>query len=254
MKGIPQEVLEVLSELLVVDDRKLVRITTQLDRRLYVKVDSVLKAIGGKWSRSAQGHVFDAAPQRLLDLVMMTGTAETNRDVGWFPTPAELANKMVAMAGVRRGALVLEPSAGKGALVIAAQAQGGVVTAIERDPDRRAYLARHVMSKMDSLVDVDDFMAYPGPPATFDRVVMNPPFCRVGLGNHLDHLRHAFAMLRSGGVLVAVMPSSLEFRRDAAHTSARDFVHEHGEIESLPPQSFKTSGTDVNTCLVRMTK
>jgi hypothetical protein len=55
-------------------------------------------------------------------------------ELGQWHTPADLAAKMVAYAGVRPGMRVLEPSAGGGAIVRPLLAAGARVTAVEIDP------------------------------------------------------------------------------------------------------------------------
>lgn len=258
---IAQEVLSVLSDLDVAVFGTEVRIATQLDRAMYTKVNKVLEALGGKWSRKAKAHVFDSDAQPRLDIVMMTGKVETGQDVGFFETPNALASDLVKRADVRSGDYVLEPSAGRGRIVEALQDAGACVVAVEWDPDRRVHLTQNVLKGRDFLATAHDFMSYlpgryeiSGRERLFDRVVMNPPFCRVGAGDHLDHVQHAFAMLRSGGVLVSVMPSSVEFRRDRRYAEFREWVEDHGTIEPLPAGSFRESGTGVNTCVVRMEK
>lgn len=251
--------LAVLSDLEVEGAR--VRIATQLDRGTYTKVNKVLEAIGGKWSRKDKAHVFGSDAQPRLDLVMTTGQVETGQDVGWFPTPAALAKKLVKLAAVKPGDYVLEPSAGEGAIVLAIQDAGGRVTAIEHDPNRSIKLLESVLKTRDYLAAARDFLDYlpgrdeeTGDLVLFDRAVMNPPFCKVGKGDHLDHVRYAFSMLRPAGVLVSVLPSSIEFRRDRRYAEFRAWVEEHGTIDALPAGSFKDSGTGVNTCVVRMEK
>ena len=38
----------------------------QLDRKVYEQVDKVLRALGGKWNRSARGHLFALDAQAAL--------------------------------------------------------------------------------------------------------------------------------------------------------------------------------------------
>lgn len=266
--NVTQEVLAVLGELEINENH--VQIAAQLDRPMYTKVNKVLEAIGGKWSRRERAHVFEGNPRDLIDSVITTGKVQTGAELGWFPTPPSLATELVQLAGVRPGDHVLEPSAGEGAIVLEIQAAGGIVTAVELDPGRREILLRDVLKSRDELAETPDFMNYWRPRAKregrsglhsdqlslgkFDRVVMNPPFCRSGMGDHLDHVRHAFEMLAPGGVLVSVLPSSVEFRTDRRHREFRAWVDERreGTIEPLPAGSFKSSGTSVHSCVVRI--
>lgn len=245
---------EVMAELdqLQVDAQRVV-IARQLDRKLYVEVDKVLQALGGKWNRSAKAHVFSADALPLLDRAMTMGEVTTAKELGYFPTPAPLAKELVAMAGVKRGDRVLEPSAGEGAIVHALIAVGATVVAVERDADRRKKL-RGIVPLIDVRDGVLDFMEFRST-VPFDAVVMNPAFAKIGKGDCIDHYMHAYEMLRPGGMLVGVGPSSLIFREHRRYKAFRTWVKMHaGTITELPEGSFKSSGTNVHTCVVRVVR
>ena len=248
---ITDDVLTILSTLQV--DGKAVKIVDQLDRAAYAKVNKVLEAIGGKWSRSARAHLFSLDPRQRLDLVITTGEVETGQDVGLFSTPEPLAARLAALADVA-GQHCLEPSAGRGRLCKAMQDAGAAtVTAVEWLAENRAYLRAHDLA--DTVISVPDVMEFTTIDRPFDRVVMNPPFCKVGVGDHLDHVRHCYdKLLKPGGILVSVLPSSVEFRQDRRYREFREWVQGSGSIESLPAGSFKPSGTGVNTCVVRIVR
>lgn len=254
---VSEEVLTVLGAQLTYRADKSVVIEGQLDRKLYVKVDETLQACGGKWNRKAKAHLFGCDPFELISGVIATGEVMTASDLGFFPTPSRLAQQLVELADVRPGHQVLEPSAGDGVIVDHILAAGAVANVFELDPMRHAALVRSQANIHDWTIAAAvyptpiDFMTYEAP-EPFDRVVMNPPFARVGLGDHIDHVRHAFKMLITGGVLVSVMPSSIEFRTDRRHAAFRAEVLACGTITKLPEGSFKSSGTNVNTCVVRM--
>jgi len=255
---ISDEVLGVLSTLEI--DAPYVRITRQLDRKLYTKVNQALEACGGEWNRKAKAHLFDGDVQARIDRVITTGEVTTDQDLGFFPTPLDLARQLVEMADVRPGHIVLEPSAGEGAIVRAILEREANVVCIERELLRRDILIglerRH--GRVGVLDSVDDFMEY-SPTEPFDRVVMNPPFCKIGLGDHLDHVRHAFGMLVPGGILVSVLPNGVLFRQDKRHVEFRTWAMREGyngigRFDELPEDSFKASGTGVRTCVLRMAK
>lgn len=227
----------------------------QLDRKLYTKVNKVLEALGGKWNRKAGAHVFPTDAMARVDGAITTGTVEAARDIGWFPTPAPLARELVERARVGRGNSVLEPSAGEGAIISAIYAARGVPFAVEADVGRANKLADAFPGL---IVHAKDFMTYePVDGRRYDRVVMNPPFCKVGQGDHLDHVRHAFDVLHTDcGRLVSVLPASVTFREDKRHVAFRAWLKEIGTavIEPLPDGSFKESGTNVRTVVLEMVR
>ena len=74
----------------------------------------------------------------------------------------------------------------------------------------------------------------------YDRVLMNPPFEE---GKDMDHVMHAFSLLRPGGKLVAVMGEGAFSRSDKKATAFREWLDSHeGTSEKLPVGSF--SGAD----------
>lgn len=131
---------------------------------------------------------------------------------------------------------------------------GAIVTALEADAERRDYLVAEVLKSHDTLVAYHDFIDYRGPSPKFDRVVMNPPFCKSGRGDHIDHVHHAYAMLKPGGVLVSVLPAGVSFRKDSRYRQFREWLLGSGTIEPLPEGSFSESGTNVNTVVARIVR
>ncbi len=245
-------VLDVLSRAECTGDR--VVLTGMLDRKLYARTNDALEALGGRWNRKAKAHVFSSGTDAssLIDLAITAGNVVTPKDLGFFPTPAGLAQRLVDELRVEPGDTVLEPSAGDGALVRPLLAAGAMVVAVERDPKRRQSLIDLAAVEPRLTVSgADDFMSVEAQPV--DHVAMNPPFLKSGLGDHLDHVRHAYSMLRPGGRLGAIMPASIEFRQDRRHREFRAWSEARGTIESLPEGSFKASGTGVRTCLVMLT-
>jgi predicted RNA methylase len=248
---------ETLNEIAALDVKGAhVKIVRPLPRPLYVKVDTVLQACGGKWVRGAKSHVFDRDPTDLLDKVVLTGEVTTHADLGFFPTPPALAERVIETAGIEEGMAVLEPSAGDGALALPAFRRGAEVTCVELEPGRCDALT-DALRKADAregggLYEViqgdflSDLTLVAGP--RFDRVVMNPPFARQA---DIDHVLRAFECLKPGGRLVAIMSASVAFRTNRKTSEFRSLVEEQGgTIEELPEGSFKDAGTAVNTVLV----
>lgn len=255
---ISNEVLAVLSSLTFVGNT--VRIERPLERKLYEKVNKALEACGGIWNKKAKAHVFEGMDaESRVNQVIVTGEflhpGDRLRDLGFFPTPAPLAKQLVALAGVKAGHKVLEPSAGTGRLLDAIlEVRDTSVWICERDVAMRQALAkRHGSNNVYVMEPANDDFMHARADECFHHVVMNPPFYKVGLGDHLDHVRHAFGMLREKGTLAAILPSGVLFREDRRHREFRSWaLDKGGELAELPEGSFKESGTNVNTCTLVM--
>ncbi|MFF1834201.1 rRNA adenine N-6-methyltransferase family protein [Streptomyces sp. NPDC058231] len=243
----PTDVLRVLTDPRTVISGDLVRIPFEIDRVVYEQVNSVLKAMSGKWDgrKAVRGHVFPYRIEEFMRHCLAAGEYSTSRDQGWFPTPPSLVTQVVDLAGVDAGMTVLEPSAGSGAMTAEIVKRGGVVDAVELD-SRRAELLRE-QGDSRRVVEGDFLGLDPLDYAEgFDRVVMNPPF-----SNGLDHIKHAIGFMKDDGILVSIMSQGLMWWSDKASTEFREVVEEvGGEIEVLPDDSFAVCGTSIRTCLV----
>jgi predicted RNA methylase len=247
---ISDEVMTVLGQAETVG--KTLKLTGQLDRKLYLKVNDVLAAVGGKWNRGAKAHLFDIDADEALDEILATGEVATGKEFGFFETPVGIAKHLINIADVRLDMNVLEPSAGLGAIVLPLITMGAKVTAYEIQ-EKNAEALKKINGKtslgcLDRL-HVQDFLKAP-PQRTFDRVVMNPPF---GRRQDIHHVRHALSFLKPGGRLVSVMSAGVKFREDRLGRDFRQLVSDHaGSFEDCPQGSFKVSGTMVRTVIVDM--
>lgn len=147
---------------------------------------------------------------------------------GFFPTPKPLAKEMVQKADIRQGMTVLEPSAGNGNIADSIREEGTEPDVIEPYSTLRGILEQ----KKHNLIG-SDFLEETG---KYDRIVMNPPFER---GQDMDHVQHAYELLKPGGRIVAIMSEGSFGRSDKKATAFREWLEEHnGTDEKLPEGSF----------------
>lgn len=250
MKKLSAEALDVLGTAIEVDGSH-ARIGRALDRKVYVEVNAALEALGGAWNRKAKAHVFPGDPTDALDQVLVDGAfSDKKRDLEQFFTPPALAKMVVERASIR-GRTVLEPSAGGGALALAALEAGAkFVQCVEKDPGLAVKLRERFIAEPRVFTDCVDFLEF-RQDTTFQVCTMNPPFSRQ---QDIAHVTRAFELVAPGGRLVAIMAAGVSFREDRKSVAFREFVERHGTLEALPPQSFRESGTDVNTVLVVLDK
>lgn len=271
-KKISADVLGVLASMEVeqhgvVGDYRVARITEgQLPRDLYVSVDKVLKAMGGKWNRSAKGHVFDGDPSDAIEQAALTGEyTDKKQALQFFETPEGLADELVAAAEIRNEHRVLEPSAGRGRIVraILATAPRCELFAVELDPVNAVHL-RSQNFPASVRVIFNDFMGESlncsfginaegvrVPQFLFDKCIMNPPFAKR---QDVDHVTRAFSMLRPGGRLVSVVSGSALHRIDKKGEAFKALVKRCGRSWDLPEGTFKDSGTMVRASVVVLDK
>jgi hypothetical protein len=96
-----------------------------------------------------------------------------------------------------------------------------------------------------------NFLKYKKKKPLYDKIVMNPPFSRQ---QDIDHVLHAWKLLKPGGRLVSVMSGGTEYRQNKKALAFQELWNVYGYIEPLPPGSFEESGTGVNTVLVILDK
>lgn len=215
-----------------------------LERKQYLAVNKVLESCGGKWNKKLKCHVFDTDAESRIEEILLTGEVEVPKDeFDYFPSPKSVVDRLVEFADVKSGMTLLEPSAGTGNIAIAFK-DCAIMTGVEFNKNNYEKLKE--LNIFDDLV-YGDFLLYTSD-EKFDRIVMNPPFSKQA---DIKHINHAMTMLKPDGILVSVMSSSVIFRTNKLTTEFRNLVKTNGGFfEDLPENSFKSSGTSVNTVIV----
>jgi len=226
--------------------------TTQLDQKVYAQVKKRYEGIGGKWKGGkVYGFEFPHDPAPLL-LDIQSGGKVVNivKDYQYFPTPAPLADKMAKWFHVEPGMKILEPSAGKGAIVKAILGQYPDIDYIHccelspyNLPDLEKIPQALIIGENFLDLDAENF---------YDRVYANPPFT----GNQdIDHVMHMYKVCKPGGKIVTITSTSWVDGSQKKQVEFKDWLKKIGAyIERIPTQTFKESGTLVPAMLVCMTK
>lgn len=251
-RGIDAEILQIIRSLSITGNE--IRIGQQLDPKTYKKINQILEEMGGKWNRGRKAHLFQSDPTTLFTDLINTRSIAMARDNGYFPTPRDLALRVVDLAEIHPGMRVLEPSAGRGALVdaIFEREPRANVTCVEiLMKNQSALVARYIEDDRVTLI-LHDFLDCEFN-APVDRVVMNPPFENKA---DIDHVTHAWRFVKPGGRLVSIMSASILSNMDHKTVDFRtrwlDRFRFH--VETNPPDAFKESGTLVRTVTVVMEK
>ena len=171
-----------------------------------------------------------------------------DRSTECFVTPGPVIDLMLDYAGIEDGHHLLEPSAGTGAIANRLRAE---FPASKIDVFELAFTLRNILKEQGYNLTGSDFLES-GDNGPYDRILMNPPFRKLA---DIDHVLHAYSCLKPGGRLVAIMGAGAFFN---SQNKAKDFRSwldcQGGEFYDLPEDSFKDSGTGVNSKIIIIDK
>ncbi len=222
----------------------------QMDRKEYLKCADHLKFLGGKWNRGKKGFVFD----RTITIEEISGYEEKKiKKTQFFPTPEKIADKMVQYLRLEDYHSILEPSAGRGALIKAVHkvVPDVQVRAIELDETNCKYLESYsgnISLDCGSFFDYDIY--------DIDRIIANPPFTK---NQDIEHIKEMYECLKDGGEMVSLSSTSWQKGSQKKQVEFQKWIEkleEDGrcEIETIPAGEFKESGTMIETLLIWIKK
>lgn len=221
------------------------KLSAQLDRTDYAKVNKILEALGGKWNKKASAHVFAGCdPEEVIANYLETGKLDKPEKFGFFPTPAPLARALVKLARLRPGHTVLEPEAGVGGIAkVCAEVVGKESVTCYEIQQKNCDVLRSIGFR----VEQADFLSIE-PTQQFSHVVLNPPFEKQ---QDISHVLHAFRFLEPGGTMAAIMSIGVTFRTNSKTTQFRAFLDSmQATILVNDKDAFKESGTAAQTVSV----
>jgi len=170
------------------------------NKHALAEAEQVLRSLGGvKHEKYSWWWEFEYNAEDVIADVVHSGCIPDQKAHQFYPTPAKLAERVVAMAseGATPGMNWLEPSAG----------QGGLADYMPKD-DTACFevsaLNCKVLAAKGHSVTQGDFLAFAPDFKPYNRIVMNPPFDQ---GRWRAHLEHAAGMVAPAGRLVAILPS-----------------------------------------------
>lgn len=216
-----------------------------------------LEKIGGHWRERFGGFIFDVDPMPALRNEDTWKPIEHDQHSKWkimrqfYPTPADLAEHVVKLAEIESHHLVLEPSAGTGALLQPIGRKNNIV-AIEIDAKlanglKEANYDCVINSSFEQSIENGDIGQW------FDRIIMNPPFGPKQLD--IKHILLAYDLLVPGGILVAIMSENDLYYNTQLTKDFNKFLKDvNAHIEEVPMRSFLASGTRVDTVIVKIKK
>jgi hypothetical protein len=168
----------------------------QVDKHVMAEAKNVLYAIGAVAVRHGNVFQFDYDSSSIIGEIICSGCIPDHKSHQYYPTPELVAKAAIELAEIGPDHLCLEPSAGQGGLA-------GFMPKERTTCIEISELHCNILREKGFYTEKADFLKT-DILERFERVVMNPPFSQ---GRWQAHTDKAAAALRSGGVLVAILPA-----------------------------------------------
>ena len=219
----------------------------QFNKKSYAEAKKWIEEAGGSWQGGkVQGFIFPFNPERVFSILNEGKRCNLAQDFQFFETPSDVADWLVMLAGgIHEYDKVLEPSAGRGALVraIHRSCPDAVVDCYEMMPENKELLLR-----LGGINIIGDDFTKSTIGKKYTKIIANPPFS----GNQdIRHVRMMYDMLEQGGTLASITSAHWEFAEEKTCRDFRKWLEDVGgakyEIES---GAFKESGTGVRTLAI----
>lgn len=206
----------------------------------YAAVKKAMVNAGGKYKKL--GFEFGEDAQSIKDGFLGTEDMNKKKTFQFFPTPDGVVRMVHAWANIEPGMNVLEPSAGRGALLTEQVIEDCYVDAIELDERNIPFL-----DKLGVDVTQGDFLTF-DTNTKYDRIIANPPFAKK---QDIAHVEHMLKFIKPGGRLVSVMSNGWRNNSDKKSVAFREFIEDiDARVIDIDAGEFKSSGTNIATCIV----
>ncbi|MEZ4991904.1 MAG: methyltransferase [Saprospiraceae bacterium] len=219
-------------------------------QRMKLNTLPLLKTALREYYQYAQVKALSPEEQREKEIKELENQFRREKIDGFFPTPRPLVIRMLELAGIEENDKILEPSAGLGHIA-------DIITELHPDNEltliEKFYPLAEALKKKGYEDAINaDFLEQKG---SYDKIIMNPPFEHLV---DIDHVRHAYKLLKPGGRLVAIMAANKG--EGASRRKVKDFREWLDEIgayvEENPEGAFKSGfrPTGVRTITVAIDK
>lgn len=222
----------------------------QLSRELYVEVKKLMTDAGGTWKGGkTQGFEFKEDPTEMIAQLGQGEKRNPKKEFQYFGTPDAVADRLVQLADVKPDHLILEPSAGQGAIVKAIHRQIGEVNV---DCFELMSLNQIFLKKIPHTTFLgEDFLASDCHDH-YDRIVANPPFSK---NQDIDHVYKMYDCLKVGGRIATIMSKHWQLSKNKKETEFREFLGKNEAfVDEIQAGEFKESGTTIASCIVVIEK
>lgn len=222
----------------------------KFNKKSYADAKKWIEEAGGNWTGGkVQGFTFPFNAERVFAILKEGRRCNLQQDYQFFETPAEVADWLVMLAGgIHESDTVLEPSAGRGALIKAIHraCPSTIVDCFELMPENREILQNIPGVR---ILGSDFTQSKPG---QYTKIIANPPFAK---NQDIDHLMMMYDLLQEGGTLAAITSKHWEFSDEKKCKEFRNWLNEVCGIKyEIEGGAFQESGTTIKTLAVVIKK
>lgn len=215
-----------------------------LERSEYLQVKKLMESNGAKWKGGKIGGFVCQNADEVLARMQGGDLSDRKKKFQFFATPDEVAISMACcLDEVSPNMRVLEPSAGRGALIKGLQLIYGNEICpdyCELMPENRRYLTGHFSG---CHCVGDDFLLADGLTGRYDRIIANPPFANK---QDIRHIRRMYDCLNATGRMVSLCSPRFTYAQDKESVTFREWLEEVGaSVGSLKQGAFRNVGTNI---------
>lgn len=221
------------------------------NKKSYAEAKKWIEEAGGSWvGGKIQGFTFPFNPERVFSILSQGKRCNLQQDFQFFETPDEVADWLVMLAGgINETDSVLEPSAGRGALVkaIHRNCSSMIVDCYEMMPENK-----EILSALGGINIIGDDFTTSVIDKKYSKIIANPPFSK---NQDIDHVRLMYDKLEDKGTMAAITSCHWVFSEEKKCKDFREFLDSvHGQKYEIDEGSFKGSGTIIKTMAIVITK
>lgn len=219
---------------------KIPHIKVLADKSVFDEVKRIVSYCGGHVS--GEWVAFPYQPEGVLNELAHFAHLPGRQSHQYYPTPSDLADKLVAYAQINENDLVLEPSAGQGALA----EKVGACASLDLVEVSTLHCQILEDKQLGTSLYKGDFLEFAKKAVSqnkrWDKILMNPPFAQ---GAYRAHIKAACNLLTNEGAIFAIVPSGV-FSRIIVE---RDF-----EQVALSRHDGAFENTSIDVAMIKITR
>lgn len=218
----------------------------RFNKKDYSIVKRELEKAGGKYSKNS--FLFEEDAETVYNHILNGEEYNLKKKYQFFETPDILADRLVELAEIRDKDVILEPSAGNGAIVKAIHREFPYMDVygyeiMEQNHEHLSKLHHFKLLGSDFLKECD---------TDFDVIIANPPFS----GNQdIDHIYNMYNHLTPSGRLVSIASPHFLLSSGKKEQAFKKWLEEKkAEIHLIERGAFKDSGTMIESRIIVIRK